>query len=366
MKNNGKISMTQFNIILIVAIPSTSLLFVLSDVYENAKQDMWISLSLVAVYCISFSIILTKLAKMYEKKNLIQISESVLGLILGKFIGFIFLGFFIHINAVLIREFSDFLNGSLYYETPTWFFSLFILIPCIYILYTGIESIARIGQFVIGVFCISLLFILFFSFFDTDMSKLTPIIANSPMSIFEGSLRLIVWVGEFIIILMFACFIEKKEKLTRSVIFSIIIMALLIIPISMCLVAVFGSTTEFLTYPFLSLTQYVSIGRNIRIDTFILIMWVSALFFKFSIFFYCSVQSAASLYKVKMKNFIIPIGIFTLVLSETIWDSGIILKEKILTQYSIVYTIIQIGLPIMLFIVAKLKKRFFKKNKERK
>lgn len=362
MKNNGKISLIQFNIILIVTIPSTILLFIPADIFKDAKQDKWISFLLVGIYCIMFSIILTKLAKMYSGKNLIEICEAVLGLIPGKVIGFIFIAFFIHLNSVLLREFSDFLNGTLYYETPTWFFSLCILIPCVFLLYKGIETIARVGQFVLAIFNTSLVLILSLCLFDVDFSKNFPILANGFKPIFKGSMKLIIWVGEFSILLVFACFVENPKKLTKSVIYSIYIMGLLIIPISICGNSIFGSTTQYLNYPFLSLTRYISIARAVeRIDTFILIMWVCSLFYKFAIFLYCGVQSAASLYKVKEKYFIIPIAVITLILSEVQWDSIMILKEKILSEYSIIYTVIQIGIPILIFIIAIFKKNLLKK-----
>lgn len=362
IKNNSKISIIQLNIILIIAIPTTSLLFILSDVYKDAKQDMWVSLLLISLYCMIFSVVITTLAKMFKRKNLVEICEAVIGKIPGKIIGFIFVGYYIHLTAVLVREFSDFLNGSLYYETPNWFFSICILIPCVFMLYKGIETTARVGQFIIMIFSISIFFILSLSFYDANISNLTPILSNSPESIFNGSIRLIIWVGEFLILLYFMPYIEKTEKLTSSVLIAILIMAILIIPISISLVAIFGPLTEYLSYPFLSLTRYVSVAREARIDTFILIMWVSTLFFKFAIFLYCGIQSAATIYNKDYKYFILPVAIITLILSQVLWVNPRHLKDKILTEYSLIYTIIQIGIPTLILVIAKLKKLLLKKQ----
>ena len=143
---------------------------------------------------------------------------------------------------------------------------------------------------------------------------------------------------------------------------SILVMGFLLLIVTLTIVACFGSITLELSFPFLSLARYVNIEDVFeRMDVLIIILWVSAIFLKIVIFLYCSLSTAQIVFKAKTKKwFILPFSLVVFTLTEVIWPNSQVLKEVILTKYSIYYTIVQVAIPIKLYIIATIKERVFK------
>jgi spore germination protein KB len=83
---------------------------------------------------------------MFKDKTIIQYSETIAGRIPGKLIGLIYCGFFIYIDAVILREFADFFTSVFFPETPLVFFSISIILASIYAVRQGLEVIARVNE----------------------------------------------------------------------------------------------------------------------------------------------------------------------------------------------------------------------------
>lgn len=363
MINNSKISLNQLCIILITIIPSTSLLFMSTSIYKTTKQDYWLSILIIGLIMIIYSIIFTDLVKMYPKKNFIEVCKTVLGTVSGVLLGIIYLIFFMHTTSSILREFSFFLNETLYYETPASFFAIGILIPCVYLVYKDIEIIGRIGEFIFFVFIITILIIVILSITSMDINRLLPILTQSTTSIIKGSVSLSIWGGQLFILLMVSCKVKEKNNITKSIIISISILIGIILIITTTVILVFGSNTEFLSFPFLSLARYVSMENILqRMDTIILIVWISSIFLKLSVYIYCGTQIALSIKKIKNKIiYIISIAIVIILLSQILWNNSMEFKSKLEPQ-SPIYAIIQVVIPIIIFVIAKLKTLYLNKN----
>lgn len=358
MINNGKISLNQLCLILITIIPSTSMLFLAASIYKKAKQDYWISILIIGIAMILYSLFFTKLVKMYPGKNFIDICKSVLGNKLGILLGIIYLTFFLHTTSSVLREFGFFLNETIYYETPTLFFSVGILIPCIYVVYKDIEVLGRVGEFIFIVFIITISLIVIISIPSIELNTLLPLLSQKPSSIIEGTYGLSIWGGQLLILLILSSKVNDIENITKSIINSVIIIVIIILVITTTIISIFGCTTELLTFPFISLAKYVSTENILqRMDTIILIVWISSIFLKLSVYLYCATQIALSIKQIKNKIiYTVSISIIILILAQTLWSNSIEFKS-ILVPESPIYAVIQVLIPIIIYLIAKFKNR---------
>lgn len=362
MINNSKISLNQLCIILVIIIPSTSLLFLSASIYKNTKQDFWIPIVIIGLIMIIYSIIFTNLVKMYPDKNFIEICKIVLGTFPGIILGFVYFIFFMHTTSSILREFSFYLNETVYYDTPRLFFSIGVIIPCIYIVYKDIETIGRVGEFIFFTFILTVIVILTLSFTSMNIDNLLPVFTQNPSSILNGVVGLSIWGGQLFVILMIACKIKNINNITKSIIKCIIILISIIFLLTMTIIATFGSVTEILISPLLSLARYISVTNLIqRMDAIIIIVWISSIFLKLSVYIYCSTQIALSIYKIKYRIiYIVIISVIIVILSEILWSNSREFKAQLVPE-SPIYAVIQVLIPIIIFIIAKLK-TFLKTN----
>ncbi|WP_026074138.1 GerAB/ArcD/ProY family transporter [Brevibacillus massiliensis] len=93
----GRISAFQMGLLMLPTILVTALLLLPSLTSKHAGRDMWISpvwgsaMGLLTVYTVC------RLNKLYPKQTLIEYSESILGQIPGKILGFCYVLYFLYV-----------------------------------------------------------------------------------------------------------------------------------------------------------------------------------------------------------------------------------------------------------------------------
>ena len=355
----AKITNAQSILLFIVVVSSTGILFLPTIVYEIAKRDTWLTMVLVGFLGTVVAYIITKLGLMFKDKTIIQYSEIILGKVPGKIVGLIYCAYFIHLDAIGIREFSELLVGPFFPGTPILFFTIAIMLVSIYAVYSGIEVIARVNEFIFPLFMIAISGIIFLSIKDMDFNNFLPILEGGWMPVIKGTYHEIYFISEMVFLLMLIPYINKQEKVQKSVFTGVILLALLGMVVFGGIGAVFGAAlVNRINYPFLALARYVSIGDvATRIESLVMFMWVSGVFIKITILHYCAVLAVSQWLNLKVyKPLVIPIGAIMVVLSMIIAGNVVELGE-LLSKILIPYLIIEIGIPFILLIVALLRKK---------
>ncbi|MFA6807515.1 MAG: endospore germination permease [Eubacteriales bacterium] len=359
MLEDGKISNKQIIFLIITIITSTTILLFPSLVYKEAKQDSWMTLFFLMVFGIIVVYIITTLGLMFKDKTIIQYSEIIVGKVLGKILGIIYFVFFIHINAFIIREFSELLLSSFYPETPMLFFAIGIIIASTYAVRSGIEVIGRVSEVLFPIFIIVISGIVILAFKDMNFNNLIPILANGWAPVLKGTYYEFLLIGETIVLAMLIPYLNIPQKVRKSGIISIVSTCLLGILILGGIIAVFGEQTGYLRYPFLAVARYVSVAGIVeRMDPLIMIIWIGGVFVKISVFHYCAVLALAQWLNIKdYRPLVLPVGGIMVVLSVILWENIAILSEQLTGIVIIPYLTIQVGIPVLLLIIAKLRKK---------
>lgn len=358
MLEDGKISYKSIVGLIITTIAPTAILYLPTMTYKEAKQDGWISVLVITIFGILVAYMITSLGLMYRNKTIIQYSSDIVGKIPSKIIGFIYCCYFIHINAVIIREFAELLSGPFMPETPILFFIIGIILPSIYGVYKGLEVIVRTNRILFPIFMLSIIAILLYAAKDMDMRKLQPVLAEGAMPVIMGAYRHVIWFSETIVIAMFIPYIDKANKARKMTIIAVIIVGILGVFINVSIVAIFGVNTEYLTYPYLSLARYVNVGFIERLDSIIMFMWIGGVFIKIAVFHYCAVLAMAQWLEIKdYRVLAAPVGGVLIILSYVLWGSLTVIKQQIAYILIIPYAIMQVFIPLLLFILAKIKRK---------
>lgn len=359
MLEGGKISNNQLVKLFLITVSSTAILFGPTISYRYARQDSWLSIILAAVYGIVLISIITSLGMIFKGKTIIQYSEIAVGKVLGKPISLLYCLFFIYINAFVVREFSELLVGVFLPETPMGFFTIAIIIASTYAVRKGLEVIARINDLFFPLYVVAFIAVFALVIQEMDFKNLAPVLAEGFMPVLEGAYINTVWFSEAIIAAMFIPYINKPGKTFKPLLLAVILLGLVGALTLIGVVATFGSQIELLEYPVLSLARYIRASDFlIRADPFIVFMWIAGVFVKIAVFHYCAVLAIAQLLSLKdYRPLVMPIGIILAVLSIVLFSNIIELINQIERLIPVLGLVIQGGIPAVLLIVAKLRKR---------
>lgn len=364
MLENAKISYRYLIGIIAMTISPTAILYLPTLNYKEAKHDSWMSVIVVMVFGLLVVVLVTALGKMYPGKTIMQYSTDILGKVLGKIIGLVICLYFIYINATILREFAEMLAGPFMPNTNIMVFTIGIILPSIYALYKGFEVVARVNVIIFPIFMLSIFLIMLLGLENMDFTRLTPILEKGIEPVLKGAYRQLIWFGETFVLTMLIPYIDMPNKVRKISLIAVALVALLGVTINIDIVTTFGDRTETLTYPFLSLARYIQFGKFLeRMDSLLMIIWIAGVFIKITIFYYCSVLGIAQLLNLKhYATPTIPVGICLVLLSSYLWPSLSAVKYELAYIAILPYTLVQFCIPLLLWTIASIKRRFSHEN----
>ncbi|TQR28653.1 hypothetical protein C7Y47_20370 [Lysinibacillus sphaericus] len=355
------ISSRQFMIITLLASIGTAILISPASVASEAKQDAWIA----AIISVVLSLLLIKLFITVGKRTptltFVEANEKILGRFFGKItsIGFIFLSLLS--AGELLYFIGIFMKTEVLPETPTMAFAFLFSIIIIYAAFLGIEVFARSAEILFPFFI--LIFILFVVCISpsVQMENLQPIMEAPAKSLFFSMIRLMsIFSFPLVILLMiFPSTVNVHKSAQKGFYIGTILGGIVLIAIITLAILVLGpANTASRTFPSYSLAQRISIGNFLqRIEVIMAAMWLISIYIKTFMFFYAGVIGIAQICKIKNhRPLIFPFGMIILGLSQIIHPSIIhsdIYNRETWPIFSFIFAIL---LPLVLLLVAKIRK----------
>ncbi len=360
MIENGKISMLQFSIMIIMFSLGSSVILIPSILVLIAKQDAWITFIMSAFLEIGIVFFWSRLFLIFPNETIIQYSERIVGKWLGKMIGIVYITFFLYLSALVLRNLGDFISTDILFQTPQQFVHIIFMVPIMYGAYLGLEVIARASEvlfpWIILFFIVAVIFLLK----DIHLSKLLPILPNGLQVPLKGIYPLIGFPkSEMILFLILIPFIKKPAKIqkyfTISFIVSSIFGAILII---VCISVLGVDLAERSTYSVFDLAKEIKIGSFLnRVEVLVGGIWIITIFAKLSLCFYAA--NLATGYVFNMKSYritIIPYGILVVALSMIVYKNPAEVSWFITGAYPLYAVIHGFVIPAILLLVAKIRK----------
>lgn len=351
---------------LIFCVTSSSMLLSGTTVIKQSEQDAWLSLLVAIGVNAIIAVILYILGLRYPNQTIYQYSEAILGKLLGKLIGFIFLLFFLFMGSLFLRTTTDFLSTALMPETPAIVFSIVILLVSIYAVNSGLEVLARLSELVSPLVMLFLFILLLFNAKGVKLENLQPAFQHVK-EIIKISVLPSALIGSSIVMGVFMAYHNIPEKTLKAQLFGLVTGGVFLILILMQSITVLGvNLSAEQTHFIYRLAQMINVGDFFeRFEPLEVIVWIAVTFITITTFYLLSLIGLAQLLKLKKYQTISPlIGITMLFLSEFLFHS--VVDRFHLTKGTIFpYTAITIEalLPTLLLIVSLIKHS--KKNSNR-
>ncbi len=316
IQERGKISAFQLSLLVFTAVISTSDVFLPAFVAQEAKQDSWISVLIgTALSLIVINVFLT-LGLKYPNRTLIQYSSDIMGKLIGKLIGFLYILYFLSIAFTVTRQMEELFVSDFNPNAPIIPFGLISVAVAAYALFHGLEVIARVNEFLLPFGLLILLFIAIINIPNMDFNNFLPILYKGIYPVVKGGLLIQGWVIEIIFLLQIIPFITNKNKIRKYISISTAALGISL-ETGVLVIAVFGPITGKLIFPALNYIRFASLGPYIHnLDISILVVWIAGIFIKISIFYYVSVHSISQLFGFKSyKSTIVPVGVLLVLFS---------------------------------------------------
>lgn len=287
MIERGKISNIQAAMLAITSLTIIGHLVLLTVIFSQSHQDSWIAAIVGTCLGLVGILSLVKLAQCYPGLTLIEILFFHFTW-LGKLIGILYLIYFYIMVTLGVRLFAE-AYKRIMAETPLWAFVAVILLLTSFIVYLGLETLGRLNQIMLPVLVIAAMAVVFLTMGQNkDYSNLLPIMGNGLRPVGIGSLTVMAWFGEFVIMGMILPYVQRPNKLVKTGIGAALVTLLFVLGPVTGPIALFGPVEAAkMAFPTFSEVRYIASGEVInRFDTIAILFWTVGSMIRIAVFFY--------------------------------------------------------------------------------
>ncbi|MBO7743787.1 endospore germination permease [Paenibacillus sp. MWE-103] len=356
---NEKISSMQFGLLFFSFVGATIILIVPGVMVSFAKQDAWISVfpaSISGVVCI---LIMTALANRYPGLTITQYGSRIVGKWLGKCLGLYYLFFLFLFISQTVNNHIEFVSSVLLPESPSLVIILALLVICCLTVRGGIEVIGRCTEFLIPIIILFLIPLFILALKDSDPGQLKPLLARGLLPVLQGAIVPTAWMSQFFFFGWLIPFLNQPEKARRISLIALGGVIILMVIIDVLTIMVFGPVTDKLSFPFLSVIQYIGIqGSFERLEAFAVSMWMMGIFLKASVLLFIFCLHISHLFELQdYRKFMIPVTLLSVIGSVWVSTNAAELNDFLTFTYPVMGLVNQTLIPLLLLIIDVLKKK---------
>jgi spore germination protein len=275
--------------------------------------DAWISVILSGMISIVIMLIMVKLCKRFPNKTIYQFNQDIIGKWMGSLISILMISYFLILAAYEIRVMAETTRLYLLQGTPTWALIMPFMWIGTYLIFGGINAIARMLEIIFPITVIVFLLVMCLGFKIFDLDNLRPVLGMGVIPVLKGlTSTSLSFIGYEIILVIFM-FMNEKHKANKVVFIGI---GLSLIFYTVTVVMVVGAlspdavTTQ--TWPVLTFIQSFEITGLLfeRFDSLLLVIWIMQIFSSYIAFYYAAALGLAQLSRKHIHSFywvVIPI-----------------------------------------------------------
>jgi len=299
------------------------------------------------------------LLKRFPNKNIMQISDVVLGKWGSSVFLLLFGGFLLWTASINIREFTEVLKVYVLPRTPPSFIMIMFLITVVVFSFLGLETIVRFAKFIIYILGAGLILVILLSSQNFEMKNLFPILGYGlSNTLIHGLLRSSFY-GEIVIIGVIASSLQGYKEIKRIGFSSLFLSGFIT---SLCLMVftfVFPyNVGQELTSPMYEMAALINYGGFMqRMEPLFLFLWNFGSFIEISFILYTSLMIYCHIFRIDDKRPVI------LPMVTTLYSLSLIPKSIIEVTSGLVQTMRSWGWlfyyipPVIILIIALIRKK---------
>lgn len=359
-----RISLNQLGSMIVLFLIGSSSLFLLAS---EAGKDAWLAV-FVGMLCglVLLVGVYLPLFRQASQKNLIEILIDLLGRPLGYAITISYVLYFCYKSIRNVREFGDLTMIYLLPQTPLAAIMLIICLMSAYTVFHGVDVFFRMAEsilpIVLGIYLF--LFVLIACSGLLHLGNVTPVLDEGFKPVLAAAFPEVISFpfGEVVLFLMFWKYADKTNEVMSVTVKCYLFSGFFITMTNLLILAGLGKLAAAVTTPLMQMTNLIEFAKFLeRIDPFVALLLFTGVFFKLTAYYFGAVLALSHLVKLQRKWIIVMVG--CVILSGSFLFKSYMEQVWFGFQHNLKYhfPIFQMVLPLLLLIVAVVKKRWSEK-----
>ncbi len=361
--NNEVISNRQGQSILILFILGTTIAI---PVGKQAGNDIWLAL-IIAISCVLiFCLMYARILMLYTGRNLFEIALLLFGRIFGRIVILLYALYALHVGAMVLRLFGEFVLAVTIPETPMAAVIIIMAIFTIWMAEAGLQVMGRWSSFflIINIIIPITLFLLLID--QMDLGNIKPLLYNGIEPVLSSAFTTFAFpFAQVIIFTMLFSTIQSQKSPLRIFTVGLLVSGGVVLIIATTSLLVLGAEISQATFFIYSnASKRIAISPLVdRISEVVLITALLTGFIKASVCLMASSKGIARLFNFKHYNFLsIPVGAIMCNIAffthENIFEMTKWANE-IYPYYQLPFQVI---FPLIILFFAEIKNGIFKKG----
>ncbi|MFC5407027.1 GerAB/ArcD/ProY family transporter [Cohnella soli] len=290
-----------------------------------AAKDAWISILLGMACSLCFALVYTRLCRRFPGQSLVQIAETVLGSWAGRLIGVLYAIYSLHLGALVLRIFIDFISAVALPRTPIVIIAVMMMSVVLWAAFAGIEVIGRCAMIILALVLSEVAASVLMMSKDFQYANLFPILDRGWSPIIEGGVEVTAFpFGETVLFAMIIPQLNRVGKSTRTVMLTLGFGALLLLIVNVRNLLILGDLSTRMIFASYTTYQYISISDFLdRVEPLSMFTLVLGGFIKICVCLYVASRSLADLIRpVRYRPLLIPLALLMIELSGIVYKAG--------------------------------------------
>ena len=332
---------------------------------KDVKNDAWIAGIFGILMSLPMILMYSRILSLYQGRDLFDILEITMGRVAGKAAAALYIWYSLHVGALIIRVFGEFINTVTMPETPMLVPMLFLALCCIISVRNGIEVIARTASFLVPIVIVLIVIVQLLAIPKLDTSNIKPVLGRGIAPVIMSGFTVFAFPFAETVLMTGTFFTLKSKKSIYKVYFyGILFAGAIIIFLAARNIMILGDTRQIFYFPSHVALSRVSVGVFLqRIEVAVAFVFIMGVFFKASVCLFVTCKGLRKLIGLHdYRSIVIQAGLIMTFLSYGLFDNIIDMQafEKVYPYYAFPFQVI---LPLIVWCLAELKARKKKPQK---
>ena len=332
----------------------------LISINTDVGQDSWISFLLALMLALPVTLVYARIIKLFPENDVFEIIEILFGRILGCVLNVLITWYAIHLAALVIRNFSEFIKNCVMLETPEIMIIIVMILTIVYMIKSGIEVMGRWSLVMIYVVISVVVITAIFSINKMNIDNIKPFLEHSLPAIALNSFGYFSFpFAETVLFLCLAGSFNKKESPYKMYIYSTVFAAMILLTIVIRNILLLGpKMSSTAVFPSFEAVSIVDVGGFLaRIEGSIAINLILAGIVKITVCLVAASKGVALIFRLpNYKSITFPVAVFAVAMSVILFSNTteMLTFQAVYPFYAIPF---QILIPLLVWIVGEVKVR---------
>ncbi|HHY92608.1 MAG TPA: endospore germination permease [Firmicutes bacterium] len=357
MREDGRISRRQLAALLGSFLIGSSTILLPT---AKARQDGWLAVLVALVAGLGVTWLWLALAQRLGAPAVSGIRDT-LGPYLGIPIALLYLWYYLHLGALVVRNVSEIYVTAVMPETPIIVFTGMVVLLAAATVRSGLEVLGRLAELLFPLLFLAVLtgHILVIATPNlVHWEYLQPVLERGPLPVLQAALTVFAFpFGETVLFINLVPYTFNNARAGRPLMLLTIVVGLLLVGTTVLHTATLGADAVRVNFPGLAMLREVNLADFLtRMEVLGIFVWTFGTFLKICVCYWALALGLAELGGLAdYRPLVLPLGIIMAALSILLYDNFAGMAMVAISLYPVYAFPFQVVLPLFLLFVAMLR-----------